>query len=359
MTTPNFLFKFSNSPNSVANTGTLPANECPNGYPVDKYKGYGINSWEVLYSIWNSYQNSDAALFSAQQCVTASPTVKLCEGPANIFIIRHGEKNENMPDYCLDPNGIYRSCKLLNYVNKLAKDGYPISYIVTCNPCPYNTKDPSMRPVQTISQVSYMFNIPIFIYGGSQDYASIVDALFTQTDGENQYNGLNILICWEHTSTQQLCLSILNQAGALNRLPQTVLNNTVNGNYGDAFFKYVNACPDGNYLCVEGDANYNSTFDPTKADNSLIGPNSDTYPYWSNYNFDNVFILSSNIANQYRYDFSITVQPCYTCYTSCPLKIGLYQPVPVACASSPLYYNKTPTSSNIENECQLPLSWKK
>ena len=51
------------------------------------------------------------------------------------------------------------------------------------------------------------------------------------------------------------------------------------------------------------------------------------------------------------YDFKIFNQPCLTCYSSCQLHIGLYQPLNPVCESSNKYLN--------ESSCELPPNtWK-
>jgi hypothetical protein len=194
---------------------------------------------------------------------------------------------------------------LIDYVNELAQNGYPISYIITCNPCAFNTSDSSMRPVQTASIISFFLNIPIFIYGGSNDYSGIVDALFPQINSPGTigpFDGLNVLIVTEHGSIQQLSLSLLNGMGGpnINRLDE-LQPTEENGNpnplwYGDSFFKNVNPCPNGNYKCTSNPpvSNYNADFDPDNTTSGftvppIIGPNSPYYPYWNDDNYSNIY----------------------------------------------------------------------
>jgi len=349
MTDNNFLFNFSNSSNTVSNNTkltTLPPQNCINGSPVDQYAGTGIYSWEVLYSLWTNYQSTDGALFTTQQVLKHAPDTSNTTGPANIFIIRHGEKTSG--SHCLNNNGIYRACKIVDFVNNLARDGYPISYIVSCNGCPYDTVSPSMRELQTIMPASFMLNIPLFVYGGAFDF----DAVLTQLFGNNQYNGLNVLICWEHASIQQLCLNLLNTAASLNpsRLPNNIIT-------GDAFFNSIDACPDGNYLCND-QTNTDYYLNPINLP-SGVGANSQTYPYWQNKNFNNVFWFNSSASTNYIFDFKIFTEgdTCLTCVSSCELLIGLYQPLAPRCISSYNYYNKTPDSENLENKCEVPEDW--
>jgi hypothetical protein len=357
----NFLFKLKNaavtnsqsSNNTSPFDSTLPQSSCKNGSPNDLHEGYGVNSWEVLYSIWNSYQKKAGAKFTHKQALNYAPVSSDCSGPENIFIMRHCEKSADKPNYNLDPNGIYRACHLVEYVNHLATTGYPISYIVTCNPCPYNSSDPSMRPVQTASIISFMLNIPIYIYGGSQDYDSIVSALFpntTTTTTPGAFDGLNVLIIWEHSSIQQLCLNILDRAGDLSRLPGDLKT-------GDEFFKKTNPCPDGNYLATKANTKQNggdAYIPPVSGTVKGVGDNTQYYPYWNNDNFDSIYWLKGNIAPPYKFSFSIFKQPIETCYPSCGLHIGLYQPLSTSCSSSYIYYN---TNDEVENSCQVPTDW--
>jgi hypothetical protein len=356
----NYLFGINSLgvPN-VANTppldNSLPTSSCTNGLPNDTYAGYGVNSWEVLYSIWKANQSTLGAQFTAYQASIFAPGENpVCSGPLNIFSIRHGEKNPEKPNYDLNSNGIYRACQLIGYVNELAANGYPISYIITCNPCGYYTGDPSMRPVQTASIISFMLNIPLCIFGSNTDFNAVIANLFPQiqTPGEvGQFDGLNILMVWEHGSMQELHLNIINAAGSLNRLPPSISSSPFS--YGDSFFAANNYCPDGNFECIPGVPNYNPVFDATNV--PTIGPNNSKYPYWNDNNYDHVYWLQSSNPN-YTFSFSIYQQPCYTCFPNCGLKIGLYQPV-IECGSTPVYYNKTPDTLDIEQKCNLPTDW--
>jgi hypothetical protein len=373
----NYFFNFSNTNSSnPPYTNTLPASDCSNGSPIDKYAGYGTSSTEVLYSIWCSCQNNEGATFTTSQDASGAPTTHPTTGPANIFIIRHAEKNASPAlNYCLDNNGIYRACQLISYVNQLAADGTPISYLVTCNPCAYNTADSSMRPEQTIAMVSFMLNIPMFIFGGSQDYTNFTNGVFSAVGSGSPYagifDGLNILVCWEHSAIQGLCLNILNKAGTLptSRLDVTSGDPDL---YGDAFFGAIGTngnplCPNGSYKCDNPSlTNYNATYDPTLTVPSYIGDDSQYYPYWNTYNFQSVYWLRSTPSDNYTFKTTVTGgvadgfrifdQPnyCETCYASCDLHIGLYQPLTTQCTKSNKYYN---SSDPVEQSCLPPSDW--
>ena len=363
----NYFFNFSN--NNASNppyTNTLPASDCQNGYPIDKYAGYGTSSTEVLYSIWCSCQPTTGAQFTASQNAIKAPVSSPTTGPANMFIIRHGEKNPS-PAYCLNNNGISRACQLISFVNELAAAGKGISYIVTCNPCPYKSSDPSMRPQQTISMVSFMLNIPMFIYGGSQEYDKFITGVF---DSGN-FDGLNILVCWEHSAIQGLCLNILNKASTLTTSRLNLSTTPSDENLrGDQFFYEKGTggntlCPAGNYLCPGSSSGPSETVyyvdDAVKLAHPYIGDHSQYYPYWNNYNYQTVYWFKSSESTGYVFDFSFFDEPCETCYPNCDLHIGLYQPLSTECMSSYKYTSGTPSNNQnpggTENNCQVPTNW--
>lgn len=346
-----FLSSFSKLPKTTQPTSqysnTLPTSQCPNGFPVDNYAGYGVNSWEVLYSIWNSYQSTINAQFTQSQSNNAAPTPSenIMIGPKNIFIIRHGEKNitsVNNVQYHLNQNGVYRACQIPTIINQFAAAGYPISYIVTCNPCGYNTGSSTMRPQQTISMASFLLNIPMFTYGKSSNTQAVVDALF-DTDSTNPFNGLNVLICWEHTAIQELCLKIIEKSNTAG-----IDRSTKNA---DDFFAQTSVskqtCPDGKYYAPVGNPPF--TTDP-------LNPASIVYPFWNTNNYDNIFCFFANADNTV-FDFTLSNEQyfnCLTCYPSCQLKIGLYQPANINCNATIYYYNQ---GDNIESKCLPPTDW--
>jgi hypothetical protein len=342
-------------------SSTIPSSECvyntaaQQSFPISRYAGYGVNAWEVLYSIWVANQSTNGAKFTASQALNHEPTTSPCVGPANIFIIRHGEKDPSgTVNFNINNNGIYRASQLVEYVNKLCTAGTPISYIITCNPCPYTASDPSMRPQQTAMMVSFLLNIPLFIYGGSQDYSEVVTPLFTS----GFFDGLNVLICWEHSAIQQLCLNIINTAATVSPSRFPDLNQGTGGYnewYGDAYFKEIGEldnrlCPDGNYIAPIGFSPYSITTPTSPGSSSLplwIGPSYKYYPYWNNYDFDAVYSFNSD--SSYNFKFNIGTSPILTCYPSCELHIGLYQPLSLECTTSNKY--------STEDNCEVPPGW--
>ena len=341
-------------------SNTLPTSECSGGVPVNKYASYGENSLEVLYSIWNSYQSTIGAQFSQSQSDNAAPVdPTIMVGPKNIFIIRHGEKISSTAtnrQYHLNQNGIYRACQIPTIINQLAVMGYPISYLISSNPCPSNTADPSMRNQQTITMASFLLNIPLFVFGSISETQAVADALFDPSP-TNPYNGLNVVICWEHTCIQDLCLKIINTCNSalgVNRSTMTA----------DQFFAQTSVtsqtCVNGTYLAPPGEANapFNvqvetSPGPPPVYDYISHDPATVVYPFWNTNNFDNMFCFTSNADNT-NFDFTFINEQyfnCLTCYANCQLKIGLFQPS--STCSKTIYYTPGSTPS-LEQECLPP-----
>jgi hypothetical protein len=307
---------------------------CQNGYPVSQY--HNLNPVEALYSIWNSYQSMPIANFSTIQKSVLAPNnlTNPPSGPANIFIIRHGEKN--WINYGLDKNGIYRACQLANFINTLEKSSYPISYILSNQPDAYNTNT-SMHPAQTVSCASFLLNIPHIMYSNASDVDTTVKALYET----GIYDGLNVLICWNHQHIQKLCLELLN-TGAAQSISRITQNNA------NDFFKETNACPDGNYVTTDPTSLFYPPQQPQLHDNYK---DSQYYPYWNNNNFNSIYCFYSNQTNGYKFTFEIKSIPINTCYTSCNLNIGLYQ------AIGTTYYENYNTDNDIESNCEVPSEW--
>lgn len=346
-----FLLNFSklkiNSPptTTAQYNNTLPPNDCQNGIIIPEYKGDQVLAWKVLYSQWVANQSKTATEFSSSEYFSQAPGCGLScptRGPANIFFIRHGEKDSTGVNYKLNGNGIGRACQLVDYINTLAESGFPISYIITCNPCGYNTQVQSMRPQQTIMMSTFMLDIPLLIYGDMNDFNAVTTALFNLGIPPpdiygGPFDGLNVLICWERVTLQKLILAILDTASdpSINRLPPGI-NNALD------FFESINPCPDGNFRNIDNTSPYFT---------DVTNENYKYTPYWQEDNYDNIFLLSSG-SNYIFNNFQILSQTCLTCYASCNLKIGLYQAPPTnACDDGNLYIsNSDPT----ELSCVIP-----
>ena len=308
---------------------------CSNGYPINIYANCNLISSQALYTAWCSYQSQYQSQFSTLQNNSMAPTTEgNPSGPANIFIIRHGEKASG---YGMDANGIFRASQLANYIISLSNNGYPISYIITCQPDSYQSGGGSMHPSQLVSAASFLLNIPIIMYGVSSDTSTTAQNLYN-----GQFDGLNVLICWEHLNIQNLCLEILNDCPTT-RLP-TGCNNA------DEFFLNLSPSPfSGNYLCTTNSKHSNTSYIAPPPENNGNYTNPQNYPYWNVNDFSTVYVFSS-ASPSYQYDFTISNENINTCSSECNLHIGLYQPT-----NGESYYDNG--GHDIEQYCQAPTDW--
>ena len=119
------------------------------------------------------------------------------KGPSNIFIIRHGEKIKSKT--ALDCNGILRSTYIPQLVEDLNKKGFGINSMITAYE--YET----MHPQQTLMLTSWLYSIPMFMYGNTNETQVAINTIFTNS----YFDGKTVLICWEHNCIQELLKNIV------------------------------------------------------------------------------------------------------------------------------------------------------
>ena len=119
------------------------------------------------------------------------------KGPANIFIIRHGEKIKSKN--ALDCNGILRSTYIPKLVTEINKMGFGIHAIVSA----YDYR--SMHQEQTVSLTSWLMDIPSYLYGEQSQSDVAVNTVFTNPF----FSGKTVLFCWEHGCSQELIKNII------------------------------------------------------------------------------------------------------------------------------------------------------
>jgi hypothetical protein len=181
--------------------------QCENSCPDPTYR-------TLLHEIYDSYsQQRNTNKVSRKASKGSSPV-----GPANIFIIRHGERDALLVG--LDCNGMRRSCKFVDIVNKLNVMNYSIDYIVTCNP---DINNGSMHMEQTVMVSAWLLDIPLFIFGSDKQTDLAIQQIYSQ----KIFNNKNVLICWEHTCIQTLLNSILTIGPSVKKIPnKAFLNKT-------------------------------------------------------------------------------------------------------------------------------------
>ena len=135
------------------------------------------------------------------------------KGPANIFIIRHGEKVKSK--FALDCNGILRSTYIPNLITIFNKQGYGIHNIITTND--YK----SMHQQQTVLLASWLYSVPLFIFGESTDSEAAIQNVFTNP----YFSGKTVLFCWEHNCIQELVKNITTVGAKLKGLDNYTFKN--------------------------------------------------------------------------------------------------------------------------------------
>lgn len=345
----NYLFKL-NIPNQTTPT-------CSNGCPVDKFPPIVTNLFnnpDILYSVYEKYQSTFTPQYIQNNLLYLTNPQNFSQlppGPSNIFIIRHAEKNNDANTnitnsntyYTINCNGIYRSVNLPTFINYLGSSGFPITAIVTCNPnmdYPAAYGDLSMRPQSTITISSWLLNIPIYVFSGSntsQPYdATNAINLFT-----NPYlQGKNVLVVWEHKNIQALsnqivqCYNYIQSGGNIQSLYNsgiTSYNSTLYNISTESWWKKNTPVP----ASYQYPGNQSPSVQGTTEQGLVPKQDAPQYltpyagycqylPYWNTNTFDKVYWLSqTNKSNSLT--FGIFYQNIYTCFTNCNLLVGVIQ----------------------------------
>jgi hypothetical protein len=287
--------------------------------PNNESNNFTENS-KNLISIYNSYQQTFTPKYiSSNYKYLYNPNnfKHSSFGPANIFIIRHGEKDPNY--FVLDQNGISRAVQLPNFINNLGSKGYPISSIITCNPdMDGSLKKPlSARPEMTGILSSFFLNIPMYIFSSSnisQPYNS--DTIF-QLFTNPIFTGKNVLIIWEHTNIQSLSNQIIQCYNYLsndkNDTSSLIKNkNMVFDNSTEEWWKKNTPIPYQFQFKYNNKPEFNLPY--IKYSHLL--------PYWNTLNYNLVYHFSINKKNLI---FNILNENIYTHFKNCDVLIGLLQ----------------------------------
>ena len=204
--------------NNRCNAG-CPVNKFPDGITAGLTKSNlvsnssSITDDDIMYSMYAKYEKTFTPTYiqnNLLQLTNPDNYSHLPMGPSNIFIIRHAEQIfNNYADptnedtyYNLDCNGIDRSIKLTNFINKLGVDGYPITTIVLTNaPMDINTTgNASIHAQQTMHFSAWALSIPILVFGYvncSQPYdATTAINIFTNAS----IRGKNIVVAFKHSN---------------------------------------------------------------------------------------------------------------------------------------------------------------
>ncbi|HEX4048351.1 MAG TPA: histidine phosphatase family protein [Elusimicrobiota bacterium] len=111
--------------------------------------------------------------------------------PAQVIIIRHGEKPDTGPD--LDAQGYQRAAALVGFFESnpaVTRYGPPVA-IYAMDP---KDEDGSMRPIETVTPLADALKLTI-----DHDYLKDqLPQLVSDIMADKDYDGKMVLVCWEH-----------------------------------------------------------------------------------------------------------------------------------------------------------------
>lgn len=231
----------------------IPPPSCKKGCPTDKNN--------AIYNIYLEYSGKR----NTNKYLTNYKTTSSTSGPANIFIMRHGERiNQYLNLNC---NGIYRSTFIPEILEGINNLGYGIDFIVTANPAINNG---SMHLEQTVMLSAWILNIPLFIFGNQKD----TDLAVTNIYDNPLFTNKNVLFCWEHTCIQKLLLNIIQLGTSRKHIPNNAfvdkdgnlsLPHWTTNNYESII--HIDENMNG-FLHASGHTGYKTCF--TQADSKLV-----------------------------------------------------------------------------------------
>jgi broad specificity phosphatase PhoE len=142
--------------------------------------------------------------------VAASP--RAAAQPANIILIRHGEKPADKTDPNLNWFGKARAAALVSYFTSspdMKPLGTPTVLFAQASPPGH-----SLRPYQTIKPYADSLTPPAAIDQKyeSKEYAKLVTHVLADKDG--LYKGKTLLICWEHDHLALMAAEFAKQLAA-------------------------------------------------------------------------------------------------------------------------------------------------
>ena len=123
--------------------------------------------------------------------------------PAEIIIIRHGEKPAEASAQHLSAQGQERARELVNFFTKDAhaiKHGLPVALFAS-EP---TRKGTGQRPRETLQPLAKELHLPIQTPFEGKDFARLARVVL----GAKEFNGKTVVICWVHEHMPQLAAAL-------------------------------------------------------------------------------------------------------------------------------------------------------
>ncbi len=135
--------------------------------------------------------------------ILLSPVPALLAQPAQVLIIRHGEKPPEKSAVSLSLKGRERAMALAPFLTEtpeLLRHGLPAALFAT----KIAPDDLSHRPQETITPLSQHLNLPIQADCIDKEYARLAQHILANPS----YRGKTVLICWNHTPQLTAALGV-------------------------------------------------------------------------------------------------------------------------------------------------------
>ena len=157
--------------------------------PYDKLRIYNMKRYVLLVLVSLASLGLAAAPLLAQ--------------PAQVLIIRHGEKPPEKTAVNLSLKGRERAMALVPFLTQtpaLLGHGLPVALFATR----IAPDDPSHRPQETITPLSQHLKLPIQAQHINREYARLAGEILA----DPAFRGKTVLICWDHRYIPQLSAAL-------------------------------------------------------------------------------------------------------------------------------------------------------
>jgi len=132
-------------------------------------------------------------------CMVFVININLFGTPAQVIIIRHGEKPKDHSDVNLNQKGKERAAALVPYFvgrPEVTQFGLPEA-IFAQSPKDENSSE---RPVQTVTPLSNLINVAIDSDYTHSEFPEMIEAIMNNSNFDDKM----VLICWEHTVINEI-----------------------------------------------------------------------------------------------------------------------------------------------------------
>ena len=123
--------------------------------------------------------------------------------PAQIILLRHGEKPADPADPHLSPAGVKRAKRLVRFIKTdpvMTRFGSPVAVFAT-----QTTKDDNgQRTQETVAPLAAALELPVQTPYHGKDYAALAKQILSNP----AYAGKTVVICWNHEEIPQLAAAL-------------------------------------------------------------------------------------------------------------------------------------------------------